>query len=73
MRKESRIPREQLAEAAQVKQTLRQYLSELEEQNFVELYFCSTVSSARTSSLWLLGSTSMYSFTIFPWGSMRKV
>jgi transposase len=34
--KESRIPREQLAEAAQVKQTLRQYLSELEEQNPVE-------------------------------------
>jgi transposase len=34
--KESRIPREQLAEAAQVKQTLRQYLSELDEQNPVE-------------------------------------
>ena len=34
--KESRIPREQLAEAAQVKQTLRQYLSELEQQNPVE-------------------------------------
>ncbi len=34
--KESRIPREQLAEAAQVKQTLRQYLSELEEQNQVQ-------------------------------------
>ena len=34
--KESRIPRERLAEAAQVKQTLRQYLSELEEQNPVE-------------------------------------
>jgi hypothetical protein len=34
--KQSRIPREQLAEAAQVKQTLRQYLSELEEQNPVE-------------------------------------
>jgi hypothetical protein len=34
--KESRIPREQLAEAAQVKHTLRQYLSELEEQNPVE-------------------------------------
>jgi len=34
--KETRIPREQLAEAAQVKQTLRQYLSELEEQNPVE-------------------------------------
>src|SRR5450755_3594361 len=34
--KESRIPREQLAEAAQVKQTLRQYLSELEEQNPTE-------------------------------------
>ena len=34
--KESRIPREQLAEAAQVKQTLRQYLSELGEQNPVE-------------------------------------
>jgi transposase len=34
--KESRIPREQLAEAAHVKQTLRQYLSELEEQNPVE-------------------------------------
>ena len=34
--KESRIPREQLAEAAQVNQTLRQYLVELEEQNPVE-------------------------------------
>jgi len=34
--KQSRIPREQLGEAAQVKQTLRQYLSELEEQNPVE-------------------------------------
>jgi transposase len=34
--KESRIPREQLAEAAQVHQTLRQYLSELEQQNPVE-------------------------------------
>jgi transposase len=34
--KESRIPREQLAEAAQVSHTLRQYLSELEEQNPVE-------------------------------------
>ena len=34
--KESRIPREQLAEAAQVKHTLRQYLSELETQNPVE-------------------------------------
>jgi transposase len=34
--KHSRIPREQLAEAAQVKQTLRQYLSELEERNPVE-------------------------------------
>src|ERR1700728_3278624 len=34
--KESRIPREQLAEAAQVNHTLRQYLSELEEQNPVE-------------------------------------
>src|SRR5213596_597057 len=31
--KESRIPREQLAEAAQVKQTVRQYLVELEQQN----------------------------------------
>ena len=31
--KGSRIPREQLAEAAQVKQTVRQYLVELEEQN----------------------------------------
>jgi transposase len=30
---ESRIPREQLAEAAQVKRTVRQYLNELEEQN----------------------------------------
>jgi len=30
---ESRIPREQLAEAAQVKRTVRQYLSELEEHN----------------------------------------
>ena len=34
--KASRIPREQLAEAAQVNHTLRQYLSELEEQNPVE-------------------------------------
>jgi transposase len=34
--KESRIPREQLAEAAQVNHTLRQYLAELEEQNPVE-------------------------------------
>jgi transposase len=31
--KESRIPREQLAEAAQVNQTVRQYLVELEKQN----------------------------------------
>lgn len=30
---ESRIPREQLAEAAQVKRTVRDYLTELEEQN----------------------------------------
>lgn len=30
---DSRIPREQLAEAAQVNRTVRQYLSELEEQN----------------------------------------
>ena len=34
--KESRIPREQLVEAAQVHQTVRQYLVELEEQNPVE-------------------------------------
>src|SRR5215468_2179999 len=34
--KESRIPREQLAEAAQVHQTVRQYLQEVEEQNPVE-------------------------------------
>ena len=34
--KESRIPREQLVEAAQVHHTLRQYLHELEEQNPVE-------------------------------------
>ena len=34
--KESRIPREQLAEAAQVKQTVRQYLVELEQQNPIE-------------------------------------
>ena len=34
--KESRIPREQLAEAAQVNQTVRQYLVELEQQNLVE-------------------------------------
>jgi transposase len=34
--KESRIPRQQLAEAAQVNPTLRQYLKELEEQNPVE-------------------------------------
>src|SRR6201987_2492744 len=31
--KESRIPREQLAEAAQVHRTVRQYLKEVEEQN----------------------------------------
>jgi hypothetical protein len=31
--KESRIPREQLAEAAQVKLTVRQYLVELEQRN----------------------------------------
>jgi transposase len=34
--KESRIPREQLGEAAQVHHSVRQYLSELEEQNPVE-------------------------------------
>jgi transposase len=34
--KESRIPREQLAEAAQVNQTVRQYLGELEKQNPTE-------------------------------------
>jgi transposase len=34
--KESRIPREQLAEAAQVHQTVRQYLREVEQQNPVE-------------------------------------
>jgi len=34
--KESRIPREQLAEVAQVNRTARQYLEELEEQNPVE-------------------------------------
>jgi transposase len=34
--KESRIPREQLVEAAQVHYTLRQYLQEVEEQNPVE-------------------------------------
>jgi hypothetical protein len=34
--KESRIPREQLAEAAQVNQTARQYLVELEQQNPTE-------------------------------------
>jgi hypothetical protein len=34
--KESRIPREQLVEAAQVSQTVRQYLVELEQQNPVE-------------------------------------
>jgi transposase len=34
--KESRIPREQLAEAAQVKHAVRQYLQELEQQNPVE-------------------------------------
>jgi transposase len=34
--KESRIPREQLAEVAQVNRTARQYLVELEEQNPVE-------------------------------------
>src|SRR5216684_3925792 len=34
--KESRIPREQLLEAAQVSQTVRQYVEELEQQNPVE-------------------------------------
>src|SRR5512146_2956540 len=34
--KESRIPREQLSEAAQVHQTVRQYLQEVEQQNPVE-------------------------------------
>jgi transposase len=34
--KKSRIPREQLAEAAQVHQTVRQYLREVEQQNPVE-------------------------------------
>jgi hypothetical protein len=34
--KESRVPREQLAEAAQVNHTVRRYLVELEEQNPVE-------------------------------------
>src|SRR6266849_4031583 len=34
--KQSRIPREQLAEAAQVKLTVRQYLEELEQQNPTE-------------------------------------
>jgi transposase len=34
--KQSRIPREQLAEAAQVSQTVRQYVEELEQQNPVE-------------------------------------
>ena len=34
--KESRIPREQLAEAAQMNQTVRQYLVELEQQNPAE-------------------------------------
>jgi len=34
--KESRIPREQLAEAAQVSQTVRKYLQEVEQQNPVE-------------------------------------
>jgi transposase len=34
--KESRIPREQLAQAAQVNQTVRQYLVELEQQNPTE-------------------------------------
>ncbi len=34
--KESRIPREQLAEAAKVKRNVRQYLEELEEQNPTE-------------------------------------
>jgi hypothetical protein len=34
--KESRVPREQLGEAAQVHHTVRQYLQELEQQNPVE-------------------------------------
>ena len=32
----SRIPREQLAEAAQVKRTVREYLDELQQENPVE-------------------------------------
>lgn len=34
--KESRIPREQLVEAAQVHHTVRQYLEELEQENPAE-------------------------------------
>jgi hypothetical protein len=34
--KQSRIPREQLKEAAQVNHTVRQYVQELEQQNPVE-------------------------------------
>jgi transposase len=41
--KESRIPREQLAEAAQVNQTVRQYLVELEQQNPIEDRFISKI------------------------------
>ena len=32
----SRIPREQLAEAAHVKQTVREYLADLEQENQIE-------------------------------------
>ena len=48
--KESRIPREQLAEAAKVHQSVRQYVKELEEQNPVEepwrRKICSPVSAS---------------------------
>jgi hypothetical protein len=42
--KESRIPRQQLGEAAQVKRTVRQYLVELEQQNPIENQFSSKTS-----------------------------
>ena len=45
--KESRVPREQLAEAAQVNRTVRQYLVELEEQNPIEEPICPIVPTGR--------------------------
>jgi hypothetical protein len=50
--KESRIPREQLAEAAQVNQTVRPYLVELEQQNPTDEPVHEQKLRPRTSSDW---------------------